>query len=121
MDEELKSILTSTKKAIGVDKTCDHFDQDIIIHINTALMILTDLGVGPSTGFSITDKTAEWTDFLPSTSKRFEGAKSYVHLKVRMLFDPPSNAALKDAILQSLSELEWRLNVIAEIANEEED
>ena len=112
----MESILTSIKKLLGIGEEYDHFDPDLIIHINSVFMILTQLGVGPSEGFSIQDATAKWTDFLPDASK-LEAVKTYVFLKVKLVFDPPLSSAVIDAMKQAINELEWRLNVEAENAN----
>ena len=109
----MDSILTSIKKLLGITEEYEHFDQDIIIHIDTALMILTQLGVGPSEGFFIKDKYALWSDFIPDV-KTLEAVKSYIYLKVRMLFDPPTSSSLMNAMEQNMKELEWRLNVASE-------
>lgn len=110
MDE---SILTSIKKLLGIPENYEHFDQDIIIHINSVFMILNQLGVGPTEEFTITDKTAVWSDFI-SDNKKFESVKTYVYMKVRLLFDPPLSSAVMDCINKVISEMEWRLNVAAE-------
>lgn len=112
-----ESILTSIKKLLGVSESCTDFDPDIIIHINTALMILNQLGIGEN-GYIIEDKENTWDEFVKDTDK-FSAIKSYVHLKVKLLFDPPLNAALVEAMQQYIIELEWRLNVRAESDNEE--
>lgn len=112
------SILTSIKKLLGIPEDHDHFDADIIIHINSVFMILTQLGVGPSKGFVIEDDTSEWTDFIPDTTK-VEAVKSYVYLKVRLIFDPPTSSAVIESINRMISEYEWRLNVAAETTEEE--
>lgn len=109
----MESILTSIKKLLGIDEDYKHFDQDLIMHINSVLMILTQLGVGPSTGFSIVDETATWEDFL-GIDPRFESVKSYIYLKVRLLFDPPQSSALIESTNKLISELEWRLFVAAD-------
>ena len=109
----MESILTSIKKLLGITEEYEHFDNDIIMHINSVFMILTQLGVGPSEGFSISDKTTTWYDFIPSGTN-LEGVKSYVYLKVRLLFDPPQASGVMDAIKNQIGELEWRLNVEAE-------
>ena len=107
------SILTSIKKLLGITEEYEHFDQDIIIHINSVFMILNQLGVGPSNGFSITDKTAVWSDFL-SDETGIESVKSYIYLKVRLLFDPPTSSAVMESMNRMICELEFRLNVSAE-------
>lgn len=106
----MDSILTSIKKALGITEEYEHFDDDIIMHINTALSVLTQLGVGKGSGFSIKDKSALWTDFMPSDS-RLEMVKSYVYLKVKQLFDPPLSNAVAEAMNRSIAELEFRINV----------
>ena len=107
---ELESILNSVKKMIGIDQDYTVFDADIITHTNTAFSILHQLGVGPDEGFEVTDNTQTWTDFI-GDDPRFNFVKSWVTLKVKMLFDPPQSSALIDSANRLLSELEWRINV----------
>lgn len=109
----MESILTSIKKLLGIEEDYEDFDPDIIMHINSVFMILNQLGVGPSVGFSIQDAESVWTDFMPVGSN-LEAVKSYIYLKVRLMFDPPSGSAVMDAINRTISELEWRLNVAAD-------
>ena len=106
----MESILTSVKKALGITEEYTHFDTDIIMHINTVFSILYQLGVGPSVCFSISDKTAVWSDFTGSATD-ITMVKTYIVLKVRLLFDPPQASAVIEAINHQISELEWRLNV----------
>lgn len=106
----MESILTSIKKLLGIAEEYEHFDADLIMHINSAFSILTQLGVGPSEGFSIEDEVAVWTDFIPEKSK-IEFVKSYVHLKVKLLFDPPLSSAVIESMNRMISELEWRILV----------
>lgn len=105
----MESILTSIKKLLGIAEECDSFDADLIMHINSVFFVLNQLGVGPSEGFSIKDKTAVWEDFTSGTST--ELVKSYVYLKVKLIFDPPAGSALIESINRQISEFEWRLNV----------
>lgn len=118
----MESILTSIKKLLGIAEEYEHFDQEIIIHINSVFMILTQLGVGPEEGFTITDEDAEWTDFI-SDSANIESVKTYMYLKVKMLFDPPSTSVVMDSMNRMANELEWRLLMEAEIerSNREEE
>ena len=111
------SILTSVKKLLGITEECTDFDADIIIHINSALMILTQLGVGPIEGFSIQDKTVLWANFLGEDNQKLESVKSYVYMKVRLMFDPPSSSAVMESMNRMISELEWRLNVAVDLDN----
>lgn len=113
----MESILTSIKKLLGIAEEDTNFDQDLIMHINSVFMILTQLGVGPSKGFSIKDENDVWSDFIPEQSP-LEAVKTYVYMKVRLMFDPPLSSAVVDAINRNISELEWRLNVGAENGGE---
>lgn len=106
----MDSILTSIKKLLGIAEEYDHFDSDLIMHINSVFMVLNQLGVGPAEGFSITDKTETWEDFTQN-NLMIQSVKSYVYLKVRLLFDPPSSSAVMESINRQISELEWRLNL----------
>lgn len=110
----MESILTSIKKLLGIDEEYEHFDNDVIMHINTVLGILTQLGVGPVDGFSIHDKTATWADFLGRDLKKLESVRSYVYLKVRLIFDPPNSSAVIKSMNSLINELEWRLNASAD-------
>ena len=109
----MESILTSIKKLLGITAEYTHFDEDLIMHINSVFMILTQLGVGPSEGFVIEDDSAYWTDFIEDPSK-LQAVKSYVYLKVKLLFDPSLSSAVIEATNRMISEYEWRLNVEAE-------
>lgn len=106
----MDSILTSVKKMLGITEDYEHFDADLIMHINSVFMILTQLGAGPSEGFSIEGKSDTWDDFI-STGSNLEAVKSYVYLKVKLLFDPPLSSAVMESMNRMISELEWRLNV----------
>ena len=110
----MESILTSIKKLIGITEDYKHFDTDLIIHINSVFMILSQMGIGPDNGFSISDETTTWNDYLPEGDKNFEAVKIYIYLKTRIVFDPPQSSSTMEAMKQTISELEWRLNVEAE-------
>lgn len=107
----MESILTSIKKLLGIAEEYEHFDPDLIMHINSVFSILTQLGVGPSEGFSIEDDGAVWSDFIPEKKSKIECVKSYIHLKVKLLFDPPLGSAVIESMNRTISELEWRLMV----------
>jgi hypothetical protein len=104
------SILTSTKNVLGIAEDYTVFDLDIITHINTAFSTLTQLGVGPVNGFMIEDETAVWDDFIAGDDQ-YNSVKTYVYLRVRMLFDPPQTSYLIAATERQIEQLEWRLNV----------
>ena len=103
------SILTSIKKLLGVAEDYAEFDEDIITHINSVFLNLTQLGVGPEEGFMIKDDTAEWEDFI-NDSVQLQAVKTYVYLKVKLLFDPPLSSSVTESINRMIAELEWRLN-----------
>lgn len=104
------SILQTVKKMLGIPPEYDAFDTDIVIHINSVFSVLTQLGVGPNEGFSIKDDTAKWSDYIPE-GKAVEDIKSYVYMKVRLVFDPPTSSAAMQAMKDLCSEFEWRINV----------
>ena len=109
----MESILTSIKKLLGIDEIYTQFDDDIIMHINSVFLNLTQLGVGPSEGFLIEDDTATWEDFI-GDSNQLQAVKSYVYLKVKLLFDPPLSSSVIESMNRMIAELEWRLNVAVE-------
>lgn len=109
----MDSILTSIKKMLGITEDYTHFDTDIVIHINSVFSILTQLGVGPPEGFYIQDKTTIWYEYISDPNK-IEMVKSYMYLKVRLIFDPPSSSSVIEAFNKQISEFEWRLNVAVE-------
>lgn len=109
----MESILNSIKKMLGIQADYDHFDQDIIMHINTVFMTLTQLGVGPPKGFYIEDDTTSWLEFVPELTK-LQAIKTYIYLKVKLVFDPPQSSSVIEAMNKQIAELEWRLNHAAE-------
>lgn len=109
-----ESILNTIKKMMGLEQDYTPFDTDLIIHINSVIMILRQIGVGPAAGYAITGSAETWGSYLGSNEPLLEAVKSYIYLKVRTMFDPPSNSYVMDAIQKQLSEYEWRLNVEAD-------
>lgn len=109
-----ESILKSTKKILGLDADYIAFDLDVITHINAAFSILDQLGVGPEGGFFIEDETALWSDYLLPPNQ-MNLVKTYIYLKVRVLFDPPATSFLISAANEQIKEYEWRLNVFREV------
>ena len=107
------SILTSVKKVLGIADSYTAFDPDILMHINSVFATLNQLGIGPVEGFSIDDATTTWGAFL-GTDKRLNSVKSYMYLKVRMMFDPPTTSFHITAMERQIAEFEWRLNVYRE-------
>lgn len=107
------SILTSTKKILGISENDSGFDQDILVHINSVFSTLNQLGIGPVEGFMIEDTTPTWDAFLDG-DPRLNSARSYMYLAVRMLFDPPQTSYLIDAMNKQKLEFEVRLNTYRE-------
>lgn len=104
------SILDETKQLLGIPSTDMAFDTDVIININSAFMVLNQLGVGPTTVFSISDNTALWSAFLMDEAM-YNAVKSYIYLSIRLVFDPPGTSFLIDAMTRTKEELGWRLSV----------
>lgn len=106
------SILLTIRKMLGGSDNDEYFNEDIVTHVNSAFARLRSLGVGPATGFRITGEEETWDDFMP---KGFdESIKSYIYLKVRYAFDPPSSSTVMTSIESQIHELEWILSVGAE-------
>ena len=108
------SILLSVKKILSLDADNTDFDVDILMHINSVLSILQQLGIGPENGYYIEDDSATWTDYLGVDSLHINMVKSYVGAKVRILFDPPVSSSVLESLNRICSEFEWRANVAAE-------
>lgn len=108
----IDSILDSTKKALGLDPADTSFDPELIMHINTVFFTLNQLGVGPSTGGFVEDNTALWSEFEGTDDIR--AVRSYMYLRVRLLFDPPSTSFAIESLKKQAEEMEWRLNVHTE-------
>lgn len=106
-----ESILDSIKKLLGINSDVEVFDQDIIIHINTIFSNLNQMGVGPSNGYFITDKSNTWEEFGGEDFPFLNNVKSYVYLKTKLLFDPPQSTTLLEAINSQIKELEWRMYI----------
>lgn len=116
MSEQIKSILTATKKALGIVESYEHYDPEIIMHINSVFSTLQQLGVGPEAGYSIIDASEEWDDFFTTENKLLNSVKSYMYLKVRLLFDPPATSFAIDALKDQAREYEWRFTVVHDSA-----
>lgn len=106
----MESILTSIKKLLGIEEAYTHFDDDIIIHINSVLAKLTQLGVGPPEGFSISDATTTWNEYL-GNDLRLSSVRSFVFLSVKLMFDPPSSSSAIESMNRIISEYEWRITL----------
>lgn len=103
------SILTSVKKSLGLAEDMVEFDMDVIMAINTALNVLTQLGVGPENGFQIEDSSSIWSDFTGRQNKKLNMVKTYVYTKTRLIFDPPMSTSVQECMKETIRELEFRL------------
>lgn len=108
------SILLTVKKMLGIAEEYAAFDIDLIVDINSVFLTLNQLGVGPADPYRINGSEETWSDFLQDPREKLAGVETYVYLKTRLLFDPPTNSFLVDAIKKQCDELEWRLNVQVE-------
>jgi len=117
----MESILTSIKKLLGIEKEYEHFDSELIVFINGALMNANQLGIGPKEGFFITGDSETWEDFVGNRIAELEAIQTYVFQKVKLAFDPPQIGFLVDALQKQILELEWRLNVQIETPKEKEE
>jgi len=107
------SILTTIKKLLNISEADTSFDMDLLVHINSVLAILGQLGVGPDGGTSISSESDVWASIMDS-DKFLSLTKSYIHLKVKLLFDPPLSSAAIESINKMIAEFEWRLCAMAE-------
>ena len=104
------SILMTIRKLVCGDPYADHFDTDLLVHINACFSILNQLGVGPENGFVVTDETQSWSSYI-ADNYILNMVKTYVTLKVKKVFDPPLTSSVLEAMDKEISQLEWRLNV----------
>jgi len=104
------SILDSIKEMLGIDSAATNFDKELIIYINGALMILTQLGVGPIQGYSITDKANTWTEIIEGRTD-LDAVMTDAYLRVRLIFDPPQNSFLVTSIKEQIQEYDWRISI----------
>ena len=116
----MDSILDTIKKMLGIDPEDTGFDTDIKVHINTTMLSLSQMGIGPPNGFIVTSKDNVWDDFIGDSTINLEGVKSYVYLKTKLIFDPPPNSITIEAFNKSISELEFRMMLAVETNNLEE-
>jgi hypothetical protein len=104
------SILDSVKKVLGIDKDYDAFDVDIVMHINTVFATLHQLGIGPEAGFAIEDASPTWEEYL-GDDMRLNNIKTYIYMRVRIVFDPPTTGFLLSSMKEQIQELEWRISI----------
>lgn len=110
----MESILTSIKKLLGIAEEYTQFDADILMHINSVFLTLLELGIGPRGGFSVSNEYTQWQDYISDNPVLLNTVKSYMYLKVRLLFDPPQSSSITELIKAEIAELEWRMNIFVD-------
>lgn len=108
----MSSILNDVKHVLGVPAHVSAFDNDLVMHINSVFTILTQLNVGPAGGYEITGDANQWSEF--TSDVKLNAVKSYVFLRVRLMFDPPNSGFVLSSMTEQIKELEFRLNVVAD-------
>lgn len=111
------SILNTTKKLLGIDPDDKDFDVDIISIINSITLSLSQMGIGPINGFIVTSEEDKWEDYLSTNTVNLQGVKTYIYLKTKLIFDPPSNSTVIECLNKSIQELEWRMMLAVETNN----
>ena len=113
----MESILDTIKKMLGIDAEDDSFDLDIITLINPIIYSLAQMGIGPPKGFIVIDKNNTWTEYIGNIQFNLEGVKTYLYLKTKLIFDPPTNTTTIEALNRNIQELEWRMMLEVETNN----
>ena len=113
----MDSILNNIKKLLGIDIDDESFDPDVTTLINSTIPSLSQMGIGPPNGFIVTTKDDKWTDWINDKTINLEGVKTYLFLKVKLIFDPPTNSTVIEAFNKNLAELEWRMMLAVETNN----
>lgn len=113
----MESILNTIKKLLGIDSEDINFDTDIIVLVNSSILSLSQMGIGPSNGYMVTSHEDSWVDYISDDTINLEGVKTYLYLKTKLIFDPPTNSTVIEAFNKNLSELEWRMMLAVETNN----
>lgn len=119
--EMSESILTSIKKLLGIQEECEEFDADILMHINSAIFTLRQIGVGPDSIYTVYDKSQTYDDYLGEGKPEQAQVKTYLYYKVRVGWDPPSSSFAIDSLEKKIQEAEWRLKTEIEVFRELSD
>lgn len=125
--DTVNSILNDIKKLLGIDASDDSFDKDIILIINSIIPALSQMGIGPASGFIVLSAEDKWSDYLVEiwdtihlnalTAINYEGVKTYIYLRTKLIFDPPTSSTVIEAINNNIKELEWRMMLAIETNN----
>jgi hypothetical protein len=115
--DAVESILNTIKKLLGIDSEDDSFDVDVMAIINSTIPALSQMGIGPANGFIVTSADNTWNEYIGNSTINLEGVKTYLYLKTKLIFDPPTNSTVIDAFNKNLNELEWRMMLAVETNN----
>jgi len=115
--DTMDSILDSIKKSLGIDSEDTSFDADVLMAINTVIPILSQMGIGPPNGFIVSSAIDTWSDYIPDNTINLQGVKTYLYLRTKLIFDPPTNTAVITAMNSNIKELEWRMMLAVETNN----
>lgn len=110
----MDSILNTTKKLLGIQESDTNFDDILVTHINSVFAILNQLGVGPKNGFYINGSEEKWSDFISEEGNLLKNIQTYMYMKVRLVFDPPTMSAVLSALKESIAEYESRINMVVD-------
>lgn len=110
----MDSILNTTKKLLGIQESDTNFDDILVTHINSVFAILNQLGVGPKNGFYINGSGEKWSDFIPEDGNLLKNVQTYMYMKVRLVFDPPTISSVLLALKESIAEYESRINMVVD-------
>lgn len=113
----MDSILNTIKKLLGIDSEDDSFDIDVMVIINSIIPTLSQMGIGPQNGFIVTTSDNKWQEYIGDSAINIEGVKTYLYLKTKLIFDPPTNSTVIEALNNNLKELEWRMMLSVETNN----
>ncbi len=108
------SILSSVKMTLGIPEDDYYFDPTLIIHINSVFSVLRQIGCGPTEGYLIESGANDWDEFLQNEPEKLQLVKTYMSMRVRQLFDPPTNGTVQQAVDRQVQELEWRISTLCD-------
>lgn len=107
------SILLTIKSMLGLEKDYTPFDEELVWHINSAIMVAHQLGIG-NYNFAITGSSETWQDWLGDSADRISAIQHYIYMQTKLSWDPPANSFVVSALQKQIDEMTWRLNIQAE-------
>lgn len=110
----MDSILESVKTVLGIPSEDNFFNDNLTIQINSIFSILRQIGCGPSEGYQITGFSNTWDEFLQNEPEKLQLVKTYLGMRVRQIFDPPTNGTVSQALDRQVQEMEWRISTLCD-------